>query len=44
VSEEFHAAVTPPCDLGLTEEEVRDRMERYYQSLRAGRATPQTGE
>jgi len=25
---------SPAYDLGLTEEEVRDRMERYYQSLR----------
>jgi uncharacterized protein len=35
---------SPAYDLGLTETEVRDRMERYYQSLRAGRTTSHTGE
>jgi uncharacterized protein len=35
---------SPAYDLGLTETEVCDRMERYYQSLRAGKPTPQTGE
>lgn len=35
---------SPAYDLGLTEEEVRDRMERYFQSLRAGRSTSQTVE
>ena len=35
---------SPAYDLGLTEEEVRDRMERYYQSLRTGSTTSQTGE
>ncbi len=35
---------SPAYDLGLTETEVRDRMERYYQALRAGKATSQTGE
>ena len=35
---------SPAYDLGLTEEEVRDRMERYFQSFRAGTATPQIGE
>jgi predicted pyridoxine 5'-phosphate oxidase superfamily flavin-nucleotide-binding protein len=35
---------SPAYDLGLTEEDVRDRMERHFQSLRAGRATPLTGE
>ena len=35
---------SPAYDLGLTETEVRDRMERYYQSLRAGTATSQKGE
>src|SRR5262245_25756696 len=35
---------SPAYDLGLTETEVRDRMERYYQSLRAGKTTSQTGE
>ncbi|HET9359798.1 MAG TPA: pyridoxamine 5'-phosphate oxidase family protein [Vicinamibacterales bacterium] len=33
---------SPAYDLGLTEEEVRDRMERHFQSLRAGRTTSQT--
>jgi hypothetical protein len=35
---------SPAYDLGLTEEEVRDRMERHFQLLRAGRPTSQTGE
>jgi hypothetical protein len=35
---------SPAYDLGLTETEVCDRMERHYQSLRAGKATSQTGE
>jgi predicted pyridoxine 5'-phosphate oxidase superfamily flavin-nucleotide-binding protein len=35
---------SPAYDLGLTEEEVRDRMERHFQSLRAGRTTSQTVE
>jgi uncharacterized protein len=35
---------SPAYDLGLTEEEVRDRMERYFQLLRAGRTTGQTVE
>jgi hypothetical protein len=35
---------SPAYDLGLTEEEVRDRMERHFQSLRVGRATSQTVE
>jgi hypothetical protein len=35
---------SPAYDLGLTEVEVRDRMERHFQSLRAGRMTSQTGE
>src|SRR5262245_54602170 len=35
---------SPAYDLGLTEEEVRDRMERHFQSLRAGRPTSQTVE
>ena len=29
---------------GLTEEEVRDRMERHFQSIRAGRTTSQAVE
>jgi hypothetical protein len=35
---------SPAYDLGLTEEEVRDRMERHFQSLRAGGTTSQTSE
>jgi predicted pyridoxine 5'-phosphate oxidase superfamily flavin-nucleotide-binding protein len=35
---------SPAYDLGLTEEEVRDRMERYFQSLRTGSTMPHTGE
>jgi predicted pyridoxine 5'-phosphate oxidase superfamily flavin-nucleotide-binding protein len=35
---------SPAYDLGLTEEDVRDRMERHFQSLRDGRATSQTVE
>ena len=35
---------SPAYDLGLSEEEVRDRMERHFQSLRAGRTTSQTVE
>ena len=31
-------------DLGLTEEEVRDRMERHFQSLRAGGTTSQIAD
>jgi uncharacterized protein len=35
---------SPAYDLGLTEEEIRDRMERHFPSLRAGRTTSQTVE
>ena len=35
---------SPAYDLGLSEEEVRDRMERHFQSLRAGRTTSQPVE
>ena len=35
---------SPAYDLGLTEDEVRDRWERYYESLRAGRANSPAGE
>jgi hypothetical protein len=35
---------SPAYDLGLTEDEVRARWERYWQSLRAGKSTPPTGE
>ena len=35
---------SPAYDAGLTEGEVRDRWERHYQSLRAGRTAPPAGE
>ena len=35
---------SPAYDLGLTEDEVRDRWERHFQSRRAGKATSPTGE
>jgi uncharacterized protein len=35
---------SPAYDLGLTENEVRDRWERHFQSLRAGNDTSDTGE
>jgi predicted pyridoxine 5'-phosphate oxidase superfamily flavin-nucleotide-binding protein len=35
---------SPAYDLGLTEEEVRDRMDRHFQSIRAGGTTSQAGE
>ena len=35
---------SPAYELGLTVDEVRDRMERHFQSLRAGRPTSQTVE
>jgi predicted pyridoxine 5'-phosphate oxidase superfamily flavin-nucleotide-binding protein len=35
---------SPAYDLGLTEDEVRARWERYYQSLRAGKTISPTGE
>ena len=35
---------SPAYDLGLTEDEVRARWERYYQSLRAGKTSSPTGE
>ena len=35
---------SPAYDLGLTEDEVRERMERYFQSLRAGRPATHEGE
>ncbi len=38
------AIVSPAYDLGLSEDEVRDRWERYYQTLRAGKATSPTSE
>ena len=35
---------SPAYDVGLTEDEVRDRWERYFQSLRAGKTTSPAGE
>jgi predicted pyridoxine 5'-phosphate oxidase superfamily flavin-nucleotide-binding protein len=35
---------SPAYDLGLTEDEVRSRWERYFQTLRAGRSTSPAGE
>jgi len=35
---------SPAYDLGLTEDEVRSRWERYFQSLRAGKTTLPAGE
>lgn len=36
--------VSPAYDLGLTEDEVRGRFERYYESLRSGKTTLPSGE
>lgn len=35
---------SPAYDLGLTEDEVRGRWERYYQALRAGKTVSSAGE
>jgi predicted pyridoxine 5'-phosphate oxidase superfamily flavin-nucleotide-binding protein len=35
---------SPVYDVGLTEDEVRGRWERYFQSLRVGKTTSPTGE
>ena len=35
---------SPAYDLGLTEDEVRDRWERHFQSLRSGKTASQTKE
>jgi uncharacterized protein len=35
---------SPAYDLGLTEAEVRDQWERYFQALRAGKMPAATGE
>jgi len=39
-----HPIDSPAYDLGLTEDEVRDRWERHFQSLRAGRTTSSAGK
>ena len=36
--------ISPAYDLGLTEDEVRARFERHFQSLRGGKTTWSTGE
>ncbi len=35
---------SPAYDLGATEDEIRDRWERYFESLRAGKTAPPTSE
>ena len=35
---------SPAYDLGFTEDQVRDRWDRYFQSLRSRKPTSQTGE
>jgi predicted pyridoxine 5'-phosphate oxidase superfamily flavin-nucleotide-binding protein len=35
---------SPAYDLGLTEDEVRGRWERYFQAIRGGRTSSPTGE
>ena len=39
-----HPIDSPAYDLGLSEDEVRARWERHFQSLRAGETTRATGE
>lgn len=39
-----HPIDSPAYDLGLTEDEVRARWERYWQSVRAGKTVSPTGE
>jgi hypothetical protein len=39
-----HPIDSPAYDLGLTEDEVRARWERYFQSLRAQKTTSPRGE
>jgi hypothetical protein len=42
--EQTQAIDSPAYDLGLTEDEVRSRWERHFESLRAGRSPSPTGE
>ena len=42
--EDAQAIDSPAYDLGLTEDEVRARWERYWESLRAGKKASPTGE
>src|SRR5262249_133987 len=39
-----HPIDSPAYDLGLTEDDVRSRWERHFQSLRTGTSTSPTGE
>src|SRR5262245_9072157 len=42
--ESAHPIDSPAYDLGLTEDDVRSRWERHFQSLRTGKAASPTGE
>src|SRR5262245_5815046 len=42
--ESAHPIDSPAYDLGLTEEDVRSRWERHFQSLRSGTSASMTGE
>ena len=42
--ERAHPIDSPAYDLGFTEDEVRSRWERHFQSLRAGQPASPTGE
>jgi hypothetical protein len=42
--QDTQAIDSPAYDLGLTEDEVRARWERYWESLRAGKKASPTGE
>ena len=42
--ESAHPIVSPAYDFGLTEDEVRARWERHFQSLRAGKTNSPKGE
>ena len=42
--QDTQAIDSPAYDLGLTEDEVRARWERYWESLRAGKIASPTGE
>ena len=42
--QDAQAIDSPAYDLGLTEDEVRARWERYWESLRAGKKASPTGE
>ncbi len=42
--ESAHPIDSPAYDIGLTEDDVRERWEHYYQTLRAGKTSSPTGE